>query len=290
MNKINFYLPNFQRDNGLNLTIIKTLRQHPEYFYNNIKIGAVYDCFYGAVWSGGKNFYGINTKSEIEEIIHMYNELNIPLRFTFTNSLLEKKHLYDTYCNLIMESANNGLNEVLVNSPILEEYLRKEYPNFKIISSTTKCERDINKINKENNKYFLTVIDYNDNHNWELLNKIKQKDKIELLVNAYCPPNCPNRKAHYDDVSKAQLIFQPNYTNFECNKSTGNFSTIKTYENFISQEELYGKYFLKGFCHFKIEGRRVHLANVIESYIYYLIKPEYKNEFRNELLVNCWEY
>jgi collagenase-like PrtC family protease len=69
------------------------------------------------------------------------------LRFTFSNSLLEEKHIYDTYCNLIMEEADTGNNEVIVNSPILEQYLRENYPNYKYISSTTKCERNIDIIN-----------------------------------------------------------------------------------------------------------------------------------------------
>ena len=30
------------------------------------------------------------------------------------------------------------INEVLINSELLEDYIRKNYPKFKIISSTTK--------------------------------------------------------------------------------------------------------------------------------------------------------
>ena len=39
---INFYLPNFSQ---LNYKIVTLLEDYPEYFYDDIKIGAVYGCF-----------------------------------------------------------------------------------------------------------------------------------------------------------------------------------------------------------------------------------------------------
>jgi hypothetical protein len=35
-----------------------------------------------------------------------------------------------------------------------------------------------------------------------------------------------------------------------------------------------------GFCHFKIEGRTDNIVDVIESYLYYMIKPEWQNFVR----------
>ena len=37
-----------------------------------------------------------------------------------------------------MQAADNGMNEVIVVSDILEEYIRKTYPGFKIISLRVK--------------------------------------------------------------------------------------------------------------------------------------------------------
>lgn len=44
-----------------------------------------------------------------------------------------------------------------------------------------------------------------------------------------------------------------------------------------------------GFSNFKIEGRNTHDFNTIESYIYYLIKPEYKDIVRDKLVKSCWK-
>jgi hypothetical protein len=56
--KINFYLPDFYYKKDLNLELILLLKEHPEYFYDNINIGAVYGVFPGSIWNGGRLFPG----------------------------------------------------------------------------------------------------------------------------------------------------------------------------------------------------------------------------------------
>ena len=68
-------------------------------------------------------------KDFVKGVTNYFNSKGIPLRFTFTNPMLEKKHLSDKFCNAIMHYADNGMNEVIVASPLLEEYIRKNYPN-----------------------------------------------------------------------------------------------------------------------------------------------------------------
>ena len=71
---------------------------------------------------------------------------------------------------------NNPKNEIVVNSPILEEYIRTNYPNYTLISSTTKCITNLNDVKTEINKeqYKLICLDYNLNHNTKLLNDLSQ--------------------------------------------------------------------------------------------------------------------
>ena len=122
----------------MNQVIINLMKEYPEKFRDNYEIGSVYGTFPGAIWNGGRAVIGVTQKSDMEKIISTYNSFGVPVRFTWTNSLIEEKHLDDTYCNLIMSVADNGKNQVLVNKQILEDYLRKRYPDFKYISSTTK--------------------------------------------------------------------------------------------------------------------------------------------------------
>lgn len=39
---------------------------------------------------------------------------------------------------MVMAMANNGLNEAIVVSPLLEDYIRNNYPKYKLTSSTCK--------------------------------------------------------------------------------------------------------------------------------------------------------
>ena len=39
-----------------------------------------------------------------------------------------------------------------------------------------------------------------------------------------------------------------------------------------------------GYENFKIEGRLMHPVNILESYLYYLVKPEHRDRLRVEML------
>ena len=164
--EVYWHLPGFCYFRLLNQVIINLMKDYPEKFRDGYRIGSVYGTFPGAIWNGGRAVFGITGKNDIENILKIYNSRGIPVRFTWTNSLIEEKHLQDTYCNLIMRMADNGLNQVLVNTPVLEEYIRREYPDFKLISSTTKRITGVDGVLEELQKdYFLVVLDYDLNHN-----------------------------------------------------------------------------------------------------------------------------
>lgn len=229
--EVYWHLPGFCYFRLLNQVIINLMKDYPEKFREGYRIGSVYGTFPGAIWNGGRAVFGITGKSDIENILKIYNSREIPVRFTWTNSLLEEKHLQDTYCNLIMRLADNGLNQVLVNTPVLEEYLKREYPDFKRISSTTKRITGVDGVLEELQKdYFLVVLDYDLNHNEEALKKLEPyAGRIEILVNEVCYPGCAYRAEHYKQQSQMQLEFDVN-TAFPCPNKTQQRSFAELYE------------------------------------------------------------
>lgn len=289
---MNFYLPDFTRHLNLNLYIIQLLREYPEYFYDYINIGAIYGAFGGSIWNGGRVIPGIVSKPKVKETIEQINNLNIPIRFTYTNHLLTEEDLHDKYCNMTLDIANNGMNEIIVNSPILENYLREKYPNFKYILSTTRCERNIEKINEATKNYDLVVLDYRDNKNLSFLMNIEDKQKIEILINAYCNPDCPRRKEHYDTLARIQLNYGENIPEQDrkfdnCPTYGRNIYDILHFPTVLSNEEIQNTYSSMNFSNFKIEGRTISTVDLIESYVYYLIKPEWRDRVRIMLLKHC---
>lgn len=288
--KIHFYLPGFYYHFDLNMELLNLMKEHPEFFYDNIEIGAVYDTFPYSIWSGGRfepsKTSGMVQLAEMKYIIDSYNVLGIPIRYVYTNSCLEEKHLFDTYCNLTMEVANNGYNEVLVNSPILETYIRETYPNYKIIKSTTACERDVDKFNESLERYHMCVMDFRDNKNPEFIDKLKNRNKIEILLNELCGEDCPMRKEHYRILSLCNLAFID--SSVDCRYSRASAYGIEDLiinnpNTVISREELYNRYVRLGFNNFKIEGRRSITSLVIDSYAYYLAKPEFSERIKTYL-------
>lgn len=283
MKKINFFLPGFYENFRLITFLADMMKDEPQLFFENIRIGAAYGCFPGSIWNGGRVVLGNATKQEMEYAFAEYNRRDIAVRFTFTNPLLEKAHLMDTYCNLCMELGDNGKNEVIVNSPLMEEFIRKMYPNYALISSTTKCLSDLDAVRKELLKdYKYVVLDSAMNNTEELL-QLEHREKIELIVNHYCADDCPRRQEHYQAVGKCQLEFSD--VKFEkCSNINRDFYQIMGNRSFISTDELYGRYYEEGFFNFKIDGRGFNKYKVLESFVYYLFKPEYRDRARQVLL------
>ncbi|MDE7224442.1 MAG: hypothetical protein K2O34_11780, partial [Acetatifactor sp.] len=217
--------------------------------------------------------------------LKLYNSRGIPVRFTWTNSLIEEKHVYDTYCNLIMRLADNGINQVLVNTMVLEEYIRREYPHYPLISSTTKRITDLESLQAElDRNYYLVVLDYDLNHDEQVLEAISpQAERVELLVNEVCYPRCPLREEHYRQQSRLQLEYDI-HTGFPCPNQTTQRSFKECMERpaFITNEQI-GSYIERGFCNFKIAGRGMPQEYVVESYLYFLVREERRDFIRSKV-------
>lgn len=280
-----WHLPGFCYYRQLNYTIITLMERYPDYFREGYKIGSVYGTFPGAIWNGGRVVMGIAGKRDIQATLALYNDKGVPVRFTWTNSVLEEKHLQDTYCNLIMRLADNGMNQVLVNTRVLEEYIRREWPRFPVISSTTKRIVQTDGVLGELEKdYYLVVLDYDLNHNEAALAALEpHAGRIELLVNEVCTPGCTKRAEHYEQQSRAQLEFDVKDV-FPCPNANPN----KTFEEctrrpaFISNDEI-GRYIERGFVNFKIAGRGMPMQYVADAYLYFLVKDGKQAQVREKI-------
>lgn len=302
MNRIRFHLPDFWGHGPLNIALADLLKSNPEYFRDGVEIASVYGCFPPSIWNGGRNINGFADDRMITMVLNEFNSRGIPCRFTFTNPLLKEEHMSDAFCNKVVKMADNGLNEAIVNTQVMEDHMRKNYPGYKLTSSTCKQIRDFDKLIEELEKdYSLVVLDYNWNNDFESLEKIPEKyrKRIEILVCPYCFPNCKRRGEHYtflgDQQIKRSTISQlqgmmggarlniETEQSFPCEAISKNFLETIDLPTHVTPENLFGKYAELGYEHFKIEGRTLHPLNLIESYAYYMAKPEYKDMFRLKL-------
>ena len=141
-----------------------------EYFYDWCKIGSVYGSPSDCIWSGGRISYA---DCDPKKVFALVKEYNISSRLTFSNSLIEEKHLSDIKCNelcrLLSLDTNNG---IIIHSDLLMKYLKSKYPNLYFVSSTTKVLTDFNdfKHELENPDFTYVVPDFRLNKQLEKLN------------------------------------------------------------------------------------------------------------------------
>lgn len=293
---VKFHIPDFMHHFRLNLTLAEYMKRSPEAFCENVKIGSVYGTFPDMTWNGGRFLQGKCDRRVVTAVINELNSRGIPLRFTFTNPCIKAEHLTDPYCNEVLKEADNGLNEAIVFSPLLEDYLREFYPDIPLTSSTCRQIKDIGKLHEEMEKdYSLVVLDYNFNNDFEVLENLPHKEKAELLINSCCHPGCQRRGEHYRSIGRSQIAcaelhkknpaapYSPEPFHCECMRKTL-YETVNSPLH-ISPDMIYGKYVPMGYENFKIEGRSVPDVNVLENYVYYMIKPEYRDEARLDMLL-----
>ncbi len=299
--RVRFHLPDFSGNFKLNLMFAEMLKHRPDFFREGVEIASFYGVFPPSIWNGGRTQGGMVDKNFIRAVIKAVNDRGIPLRFTFTNPVLEKKHLSDPFCNMVMAMANNGLNEAIVVSPLLEDYIRNNYPKYKLTSSTCKRITDPKALEEELGRdYHIVVVDYDFNNNWEVLEKLPRKKDCELLVNACCEPNCPRRSAHYRCIGVQQIAYNEHIKKYKnlpfdaakydpenfrnCPYSQRGIFDIRGLRTHITPDDIWNKYVPMGFEQFKIEGRTASPLNVLETYMYYMAKPECRDEARFTLL------
>ena len=288
MNKAYFHLPGLFEFYELYRKFLPLFFNHKEYFYDYVEIGSIYGAPSDCLWGGGRVGFGDDDPSEVFSLMRKYN---VSSRLTFSNSLLRNEHLQDYKCNKLCSllSENDG---IIIYSDLLLNYLKEKYPYLYFVSSTTKVILNFNDlINELNRKEFKYVVpDFRLNKQFEKLNSLTQtqKDKIEFLVNECCDFNCKERKACYENVSLKNL-------NEKCvdhicafqNKNQGyKFSEAMNNPGFISVDDIENYYLKNGFSNFKIEGRSLGSAIVLEFILYYMVKPEYQLKVREEIYLD----
>lgn len=295
---VNFHIPDFMNHFYLNMILIKTMEDFPECFHQGLKIASVFGNFGGSVWNGGRYLGGNTAIEAVKAVTKAFNDKGIPLRFTLTNPLIEKEHLGDSFSNKMLRTANNGFNEIIVMSSVLEEYIRKNYPEYRITSSTCKQIEDISGVKDELKKdYKYVVLDYNFNNKFDLLEQIAPEDRsrCEILVNACCQPNCPRRGEHYRQIGQDQINeweYKKNLLNktpyrfadFKCDFMRLDLYETTSHPTHVAPADILEKYVPMGFVNFKIEGRTMPDINLLETYVYYMVKPEFQNEIRLRML------
>lgn len=290
--KAQYHLPGLFEFFELYSVFLPLYRAHREYFYDFCEIASIYGAPAECLWGGGRIGDG---EHDPREVLSLVREYNISARLTFSNSLLKEKHLSDPKCNALCglfaesESPQNG---VIVHSDLLLNYLKRTYPGLYFVSSTTKVLTDFEDFKRELERedFRFVVPDFRLNKQLEKLNALPQalKDKTEFLCNECCFFGCKDRKSCYEAVSRKNLgIDGPEHVCTAPNAKEGyRFSKAMENPGFIGIEDIQNVYLPMGFTNFKIEGRGLGSALILEFLLYYMTKPEYRLRVREEIYLD----
>ncbi len=292
MTKAYYHLPGLFEFYELYRVFLPIFREHREYFYEWCEIGSVYGAPADCLWGGGRAGFGEN---DPREVLDLMREYGISARLTFSNSLLKEKHLSDRKCNTLcalFEERNGTQNGVIVHSDLLLEYLKKTYPHLYFVSSTTKVLTDFGQLTSEIRRedFCYVVPDFRLNKaldRWETLSQT-EKDKVEFLCNECCWFACKDRKACYEAVSRKNL--GENGKEHHCAAPDAGqgyrFSNAMQNPGFIGIDAIQNVYLPMGFSNFKIEGRSLGSALILEFLLYYMTKPRYQLHVREEVYLD----
>ena len=284
-----YHLPGLFEFYELYRIFLPLYRTHREYFYDWCRIGSIYGAPPDCIWGGGRIGSG---DCAAQEPLALTREYGVSARLTFSNSLLREEHLTDQKCNALcrlFSESDGPQNGVIVHSELLLRYLRERYPKLYFVSSTTKVLTSFPQLQAElaRDEFRFVVPDFRLNRAFDRLNALPEaaKDKVELLCNECCWFGCKERSACYEAVSRKNLGEAAPEHICAAPDAAGGYRFSRAMENpgFIGVEAIRRIYMPMGFSHFKIEGRSLGSALILEFLLHYLTKPEYQLRVREEV-------
>lgn len=324
--KAYYHLPGLFEFYELYKEFLPLYRKHREYFYDWCEIGSIYGAPADCVWGGGRVGFGEHDPKEVLKLMQEYGisaRLTFSNSLLTKEHLSDKKcnelcrifdigrdnerssgfgNDKDIECCIDNGNDISGINKrikvkecrngIIIYSDMLLDYIKENYPGFYFVSSTTKVLTDFlefeNELNREDFRY--VVPDFRLNKSFDKLKALSQhqKDKVEFLCNECCWFGCTDRKECYETVSRKNLGEDCPEHYCTAPDSGQGYLFSKAMENpgFIGVDDIKNIYLPMGFSNFKIEGRGLGSAMILEFLLYYMTKPQYQIHVREHIYLD----
>ena len=186
-----------------NKNLVAKLQKFAEKKYDlTLPIHSFYGAPTNALWNGGRPPYYSDSIID-DSVSDYYDEIGANCYLTYTNHLAGD-YLDDPVSNLSLEKLSGSDNGVIITDERLNSYVRKNFPHLKtkasVIKSTKEMphERTTDYYNSLLDRYDFVVLHPDDNTNLDLIDSIKDKDRLEVLIDERCTKDCRVRDLHYD--------------------------------------------------------------------------------------------
>ena len=324
--KAYYHLPGLFEFYELYKEFLPLYRKHREYFYDWCEIGSIYGATADCVWGGGRVGFGEHDSKEVLKLMQEYGisaRLTFSNSLLTREHLSDPKcnelcrifdigrdnersrdfgNDKDIECCIDNDNDISGINKrikvkecrngIIIYSDLLLDYIKENYPGFYFVSSTTKVLTDFGEFENELNRedFCYVVPDFRLNKSFDKLKALSQhqKDKVEFLCNECCWFGCTDRKKCYETVSRKNLGEDcPEHYCVAPDSGQGYlFSKAMENPGFIGVDDIKNTYLPMGFSNFKIEGRGLGSAMILEFLLYYMTKPQYQIHVREHIYLD----
>lgn len=224
-------------------------------------------------WHAGRIVDMSIPAKELEAYLHFilpaYTERGISCRLNFSAPDITPDMLADGRANMMLRvlhehniNADNP-HGVIVSSDVLREYVRERFPDISITCSVLKTAYEHPNMGETPewydelaDRFDLVVVRSDRNLDLPFLEQIRNREKMELIINSDCVPNCPMRVEHYQLMLEADRGSEAAAGKFkELRKCCGR-NKMRGPDISLTLERIQ-RLHDAGFRHFKMSGREL---------------------------------
>lgn len=254
---MNITLPGLTNKIKLNILFIDFCNLHKDILINDKLYFTVYGSIPQNTWSGHYNLQGpLILYKKLNSILEEYTYRGVCCRFDCSNLLIDTKD-YNVFGKILLECGNNGSNQIEISTPLAYDFFSNTYPMYHFIGSSSMIDYPSNLDILVRNKFNMDIPN-------------NYKNKIEYIINSPC---C---LCNFEQQTKCILKECLNINTFSSD-SIYNCST----QTFTLEKNIYNN-------NIQI-GEYNNTLQQLQSYIYYLIKPEFQLQATNELMAKLME-
>lgn len=170
-----------------------------------------FDVAYGApfcLWAGARPcaIRQQLSEREIDSYFAAYARQGIVVALTLSKLHVETDDFSDGYCNMLLDVAEHHNAEAIVVDDALARYIKSTHPGIRLIGSLDKAICDLGPAYDNETDYYLRHLQLYDEIvvrceyalDPALIGQLpfEYRDRIEVIVNQVCIPNCPDCHRH----------------------------------------------------------------------------------------------
>lgn len=159
------------------------------------------------IWNGESPNGDTPVHADAQQYFRLLNDKGVGVWLTFTNTVLEDRHLTDPACNRLLDCLDEacGLNGVIVSRDALADHIRGRKPRLRQAASAEKAyaENRDGKVEwyKEMEKRFDRVVVHPNHALAPALMAELDRGKTEIIATDECVYNCASRYRHETLIS-----------------------------------------------------------------------------------------